>query len=98
MDKNTLKQMQQYPLWMKVEKTKRRIQEWYEYWGGEVYVSYSGGKDSTVLLHIARQVYPDIPAVFCNTGVEYPEVLKLVKQQSNLIILKPKKPYSFIIL
>ena len=97
MDKNTLKQMQQYPLWMKVEKTKRRIQEWYEYWGGEVYVSYSGGKDSTVLLHIARQVYPDIPAVFCNTGVEYPEVLKLVKQQSNLIILKPKKPFHKII-
>ena len=97
MDKATLKQMQQYPLWMKVEKTKRRIREWYEYWDGEVYVSYSGGKDSTVLLHIARQVYPDIPAVFCNTGVEYPEVLKLVKQQSNLVILRPKKPFHKVI-
>lgn len=97
MNKDELKLMQNYPLWMKVEKTKRRIQEWYEHWDGQVYVSYSGGKDSTVLLHIARQLYPNIPAVFCNTGVEFPEVLKLVKQQSNLIILRPTKPFHKII-
>jgi 3'-phosphoadenosine 5'-phosphosulfate sulfotransferase (PAPS reductase)/FAD synthetase len=54
MNRDILSQMQQYPLWMKIEITKRRIREWYEYWDGDVYVSYSGGKDSTVLLHIAR--------------------------------------------
>lgn len=97
MDKNTLKLMQNYPLEIKIEKTKLRIREWYEHWNGQVYVSYSGGKDSTVLLHIARQLYPDIPAVFCNTGVEFPEVLKLVKQQSNLIMLRPKKSFHKVI-
>lgn len=97
MNKDELKLMQNYPLWMKVEKTKLRIQEWYEYWDGEVYVSYSGGKDSTVLLHIARQIYPDIPAVFCNTGVEFPEVLKHVLSTPNVTILKPIKPFKQIL-
>lgn len=97
MNKQELQLLQNYPLWMKVEKTKMRIREWYEYWNGQVYVSYSGGKDSTVLLHIARQLYPDIPAVFCNTGVEYPEVVSLVKKQDNITILRPKKPFHKVI-
>ena len=42
-----LKQMQALPLDQKITMTKRRIMDWYEYWGGEVYVSFSGGKDST---------------------------------------------------
>ena len=46
---------------------------------GQVYISFSGGKDSTVLLHIARQIYPEIEAVFVNTGLEYPEIQKFVK-------------------
>ena len=97
MNKDELKLMQNYPLWMKVEKTKQRIREWYEYWDGQVYVSYSGGKDSTVLLHIARQIYPDIPVVFCNTGIEYPEVLACVRKQSNITELRPVKPFHKII-
>lgn len=97
MNKDELKLLQNYPLELKIEKTKLRIREWYEHWNGQVYVSYSGGKDSTVLLHIARQLYPDIPAVFCNTGVEFPAVVKLVKQQSNVIILKPIKPFHKVI-
>ena len=46
--------LQALPLELKIEKTKLRIREWYDYYGGEVYVSFSGGKDSTVLLDIAR--------------------------------------------
>lgn len=49
MELHELQTMQNYPLWMKIEKTKMRIREWYEYYNGEVYVSFSGGKDSTVL-------------------------------------------------
>ena len=74
-----LKLMQNYPLWMKVEKTKQRIREWYEYYNGEVYVSFSGGKDSTVLLHLVRSIYPDVEAVFSDTGLEYPEIKEFVK-------------------
>ena len=43
--------------------------------GGAVFVSFSGGKDSTVLLKLVRELYPDVKAVFCDTGLEYPEVM-----------------------
>lgn len=43
-------------------------------WPGAVYVSFSGGKDSTVLKHIVDSMYDDVPAVFVNTGLEYPEI------------------------
>ena len=59
-----LQQKQSLPLEAKIAMTQQRIREWYEHWDGEVYVSFSGGKDSTVLLHIVRQMYPDVPAVF----------------------------------
>ena len=97
MDANTLKLMQNYPLDLKVEKTKMRIREWYEYWNGEVYISFSGGKDSTVLLDIARSIYPDIEAVFVNTGLEYPEIFKFVKTIDNVTILKPKLTFKQVI-
>lgn len=43
-----LQQMQSLPLELKIRKSQERIKEWYEYWDGMVYISYSGGKDSTV--------------------------------------------------
>ena len=42
-------------------------------------IGYSGGKDSTVLLHLVRSIYPDVPAVFVDTGLEYPEIREFVK-------------------
>lgn len=77
-----LKQMQSLPLETKIQMTQRRIREWYDYWGGQVYVSFSGGKDSTVLKHIVDNtpgVY-DVPAVFVNTGLEYPEIQRFVRE------------------
>lgn len=55
--------------------------------------SFSGGKDSTVLLHIVREMYPNIPAVYCNTGLEYPEITQFVKTFDNVTILKPKMSF-----
>lgn len=75
-----LKQLQALPLEAKIQATKRRIREWYEYWDGQVYMSFSGGKDSTVLKHIVDSMYSDVPAVFVNTGLEYPEIQKFVRQ------------------
>lgn len=46
---------------------------------GQVYVSFSGGKDSTVLKHIVDSMYDDVPAVFVNTGLEFPEIQKFVR-------------------
>ena len=45
-----------------------------------MYVSFSGGKDSTVLKHIVDGMYDDVPAVFVNTGLEYPEIQTFVKE------------------
>lgn len=92
-----LKQMQSMPLDIKIKMTETRIRDWYDYWGGEVYVSFSGGKDSTVLLDIVRRLYPDVEAVFVNTGLEYPEIQSFVKTFDNVRILYPKKSFSQVI-
>lgn len=92
-----LKQMQSLPLEVKIEKTKQRIKEWYEHWDGQVYVSFSGGKDSTVLLNLVRELYPDVPAVFSDTGLEFPEIREFVKSIDNVVWLKPKKNFREVI-
>lgn len=77
--KDDLRQMQSLPLESKILMTQRRIRDWVDYWNGDVYVSFSGGKDSTVLKHIVDSMYSDVPAVFVNTGLEYPEIQQFVK-------------------
>lgn len=62
-------QMQSLPLTVKIQMTERRVKEWYDYWDGDVYLGFSGGKDSTVLKHIIDSMGLDIPAVFVNTGL-----------------------------
>ena len=92
-----LQQLQELPLDEKIQMTKRRIQQWYLAYGGQVYVSFSGGKDSTVLLHVVRQMFPDVPAVFVNTGLEYPEVVQHVKNIENVVILRPEMDFRTVI-
>jgi len=82
------------PLDDKILLSKLRIRQWYECYDGKVYVSFSGGKDSTVLLDLVRSMYPDVVAVFNDTGLEYPEIKEFVKTYDNVIWLKPKKNYQ----
>ena len=67
------------------------------HYGGKVAVSFSGGKDSTVLLDLARRAFPDIPAVFVDTGLEYPEIREFVKTVPNVTWLRPEMPFSKVI-
>ncbi len=94
---DVLRERQALPLDAKIEMSLERIREWHQAFDGRVSVGYSGGKDSSVLLWLARQVDPDIPGVFCNTGLEYPEIVSLVKQTPNVEIVRPKKPFHHVI-
>lgn len=88
---NELHQMQAAPLTAKIRMTQRRIRDWVEEYGEDgVYISFSGGKDSFVLLYLARQIYPDLLAVHVNTSLEFPEIEKYVKTFDNVEIIKPK--------
>lgn len=98
MNKNILKIKQNYPLEMKIEMSKRRIENFINFFGKDnVYIAFSGGKDSTVLLHLVRSLYPDIPAVFSNTGLEFPEIVKFAMSQHNVVMVRPKKSFSKVI-
>lgn len=92
-----LQQFQGLPLEIKIEKSKLRIREWYEHYGGDVYVSFSGGKDSTVLLHLVRSMYPEVPAVFSDTGLEFPEIRQFVKSTENVVWLRPDMTFRQVI-
>jgi len=93
MNQGELNQIQSLPLELKIKKTQARIREWYEYWGGKVYVSFSGGKDSTVLLDLVRKMYPDVVAVYVNTGLEYPEINEFVKTIPNVVMIRPETSF-----
>lgn len=89
--------MQSWSLERKIQVTQTRIIEWYQKNDGKVYVSFSGGKDSTVLLDLARRIYPDIPAVFVDTGLECPELREFVRTIPNVVWLKPEMSFRKVI-
>lgn len=98
--KDELKLLQALPLDLKVRRTEQRIKEWVDEYGTDgVYISFSGGKDSTVLLDIVRNRlgYADIPAVFINTGLEYPEIVKFVQSKDNVVMLKPSMNFKQVL-
>ena len=75
-----------------------KIKQFYIAHKGKVYVSYSGGKDSTVLLHLVRSIYPDVPAVYIDTGLEFPELRDHVRNTENVTWLKPEKSFRQVII
>ena len=97
-DLKHLQYMQALPLNLKIKLTRQRLREWINEYGLDgVYISFSGGKDSTVLLTMAREWYPDIKAVFVDTGLEYPEVREFVKTWDNVDWVKPKYTFKQVI-
>lgn len=94
-----LKQMQSLPLQAKIQMTRQRIRAWVDEFGEYgVYVSFSGGKDSTVLLDIVRKDYPNIEAVFVNTGLEYPSVRQFALSKENVTELRPTMNFRDVII
>ena len=95
---NELRILQALPLDVKIQKTRLRIREWVNEFGEDgVYLSFSGGKDSTVLLDIVRKDYPNVQAVFVNTGLEYPSVRKFAESKENVVTLRPKMNFREVV-
>ena len=92
----SLLQYQSLSLDAKVRLSILRIRAWYEHWQGQVYVSVSGGLDSTVLAHLVRSVYPDVPLVFFDTGLEYPENRRQC-QEMGAEFIRPKRTFQEVI-
>ena len=89
--------MQAWSLVRKIQVTQTRIIEWYQHYGGKVAVNFSGGMDSTVLLDLARRIYPDIRAVFVQTGMEYREIQDFVASVPNVAWRYPEIPFNKVI-
>ena len=95
-----LKQWQALPLEVKVGMTMTRIRQWVnEFCEDGVYISFSGGKDSMVLSHLVDRVFPgnQIPRLFVNTGLEFPEIVQFVKKEPRAVIVRPQMNFKQII-
>ena len=98
-DAGELRDLQSLPLDEKINLTNRRIVDWNDHYRGNVYVSFSGGKDSTVLLDLVRETLCDdsIPAVFANTGLEYAQIQRFVRETPNSEIIRPRMRFDEVI-
>ncbi len=81
----------------KIKLAEQIIKNEYDKNNGNVFVSFSGGKDSTVLLHLARKIFPNIKAVFSNTTNEDIDIVKYVKSHDNIIWVKPKMNFKAVV-
>lgn len=87
----------------KVIRSKLLILEAVEQFGSDrTYISFSGGKDSSIVAHLVHSVYSEITLVFANTGLELPEIVAFVKKQKkvygkNVEILRPKKNFKQVL-
>ena len=96
-DYQKVKKLKGMDLDLKIAYSKTIIQKYFIENDKKVYVSFSGGKDSTVLLHLVRSIYPNIPAVYFDTGMEFPENRKHVKTFDNVEFIKPSMTFKEIL-
>lgn len=96
----------------KIQVSQAKIVEWFRHFDGKVCLSFSGGKDSTVLADLTARVcwtfsWP-LTLVFADTGLEYPEVRQFVPRFAEwlrqsyhipvrLEIVRPKKRFDEVI-
>ena len=90
-EKQEMYRLQALPLDEKIAIAQKSIREFVEHFGVDgIYISFSGGKDSTVLIHLCRQLYPDLVGLYSDTGLEFPEIRDFVQTFDNITIVTPK--------
>ena len=94
---------------IKIANACHRIEELYFETKGNCIVSFSGGKDSTVILALIKQSidvgvlpYEGIKAIFVNTGIELNATVDFVKWcknswYKNIEIIRPEKPFKWVL-
>lgn len=87
-----LREYQSYPLQLKIDLTISRIRAWIKEYGEQgCYISFSGGKDSTVLMDIVRnRMGYNVPALFVNVPTQFPELKEFAMTWDNVEIINPK--------
>lgn len=91
MDYAELKRRMRWTLNQKIDHSLGTIEAFISQTGRTPFISFSGGKDSTVLLNLARRyIDKQMKAVFCNTGNEYPEIVRFVRNTENVTLISPK--------
>lgn len=94
MTKDELYMRQAWTLNQKIDHTLGAIDAFISRMNGKVYLAFSGGKDSTVLMHLCEILKKDILCVFVNTGCEYPDIIKFVNEMKedghNIKIIRPE--------
>lgn len=91
----------------KVMVAQHRIEELWHETNGSCCLSFSGGKDSTVLLALTKMCQElctigEIPAVYADTGIEMQVTIDFVKwvkenYYPNVQIIRPVKPFAWVI-
>jgi phosphoadenosine phosphosulfate reductase len=85
----------------KIAKSKEILQKVIDYWKPHIGVAFSGGKDSTAILNLIREIYGEvpIPVMTNDTGVKFKETYEFrewLKREWNLnmIVARPIKTYE----
>jgi 3'-phosphoadenosine 5'-phosphosulfate sulfotransferase (PAPS reductase)/FAD synthetase len=84
------------PFEWKLAVARARVEDYYDHFDGHVFVSVSGGKDSTVLADIVEDMYPDVPRVFVDTGVEFPGVRRIGRDLAD-VVLRPRMKFKDVL-
>ena len=95
MNIETLKERQQWTLSQKIDHSLGVIDQFNSHFNGQVFVSFSGGKDSVAMLSLVEMIIPKVKCMFVMTGCESPSVCRFVREMKsdghNIDIVKPDK-------
>ena len=90
-----LRTRQQWTLPQKIDHSLGVIEQFSNHFGGQVYVSFSGGKDSVAMLSLVEMLYPGVQCMFVMTGCESPSVCRFIREMKaeghNIDIVRPRK-------